>query len=131
MFMDSKYVLGIDELDSQHESIERVCIALRDSVADQEHWRSLLDELYDKMRFHFYAEESVMAIFSYPETQDHRRSHLDILRQIDVYRNRVLSAADIEALKDRPMQLLQEQILTQDMRFAAFLTRNRERFGIQ
>ncbi len=129
--MDSKYVLGIDELDLQHEGIERVCIALRDSVADPERWRSLLDELYDKMRFHFYAEESVMAIFSYPETQDHRRSHLEILRQIDGYRNRVLSAADIEALKDQPMQLLQEQILTQDMRFAAFLTRNKGRFGVQ
>ena len=129
--MGSKYVLGIDELDSQHEGIERVCMALRDDVADQELWRRLLDELYDKMRFHFYAEESVMAIFSYPETQDHRRSHLEILRQIDGYRNRVLSAADIEALKDQPMQLLQEQILTQDMRFAAFLTRNKGRFGVQ
>lgn len=129
--MDSKYVLGIDELDSQHEGIERVCVALRDSVADEARWRSLLDELYDKMRFHFYAEESVMAIFSYPETQDHRRSHLEILRQIDGYRNRALSAADIEALKDRPMQLLQEQILSQDMRFAAYLTRNKERLGIR
>lgn len=129
--MDSKYVLGIDELDSQHEGIERVCVALRDSVADEARWRSLLDELYDKMRFHFYAEESVMAIFSYPETQDHRRSHLEILRQIDGYRNRTLSAADIEALRDRPMQLLQEQILSQDMRFAAYLTRNKERLGIR
>ena len=29
------------------------------------------------------------------------------------------------------MQLFQEQILSQDMRFAAFLTRNKERLGMQ
>lgn len=129
--MDSKYVLGIDELDSQHEGIERVCIALQESIGDQVRWRSLLDELYEKMRFHFYAEESVMGIFSYPESQDHRRSHLEILKWVENYRAKTLTDAEIEALKDRPIQLFQEQVLSQDMRFAAYLKRNKDRFGIQ
>ena len=129
--MDSNYVLGIEELDSQHEGIESVCMALADAVADEQRWRSLLDELYEKMRFHFYAEESVMAIFAYPETQDHQRSHVEILKQIDEYRRAALTDSEIEALKDRPMQLFQEQILSQDMRFVAFLKRNKARLGIQ
>jgi len=129
--MDSKYVLGIDELDSQHEGIERACLALQTTGADGERWRSLLDEIYEKMRFHFHAEESVMEIFAYPETQEHRRSHLEILKRIERYRNSALTEADIEAFRDVPMQLFHEQILSQDMRFAAFLTRNRERLGMQ
>ena len=129
--MDSKYVLGIEELDSQHEGIERVCIALQELVGGQERWCQLLDELYEKMRFHFYAEESIMGIFAYPESQDHRRSHQEILKWVEDHRNKTLTDAEIEALKDRPMQLFQEQVLLQDMRFAGYLKRNRERLGIQ
>lgn len=129
--MDAKYILGIDELDAQHEGIERDCLALREAVGDPERWHRLLDQIYEKMKFHFHAEESVMAIFAYPETQEHRRSHQEILKRIEACRQRTIDAADIEACTEQPMQLFQEQILSQDMRFAAFLTRNKERLGMQ
>ncbi len=129
--MDAKYILGIDELDAQHEGIERDCLALREAVGDPERWHRLLDQIYEKMKFHFHAEESVMAIFAYPETQEHRRSHQEILKRIEACRQRTVDAADIEACTEQPMQLFQEQILSQDMRFAAFLTRNKERLGMQ
>ncbi len=128
--MDSNYALGIDELDAQHEGIERVCIAIGEA-GDGERCHSLLDELYERMRFHFYAEESVMRIFSYPESQEHQRSHLEILKRIDGYRKIALTEADIEMLKVLPMQLFREQILAQDMRFAAYLKRTKERQGVQ
>lgn len=129
--MDAKYILGIDELDAQHEGIERDCLALRDAVGDPERWHRLLDQIYEKMKFHFHAEESVMAIFAYPETQEHRRSHQEILKRIEACRQRTVDAVEIEACTEQPMQLFQEQILSQDMRFAAFLTRNKERLGMQ
>ncbi len=129
--MDAKYILGIDELDAQHEGIERDCLALREAVGDPERWHRLLDQIYEKMKFHFHAEESVMAIFAYPETQEHRRSHQEILKCIEACRQRTVDAVEIEACTEQPMQLFQEQILSQDMRFAAFLTRNKERLGMQ
>ena len=129
--MDAKYILGIDELDAQHEGIERDCLALREAVGDPERWHRLLDQIYEKMKFHFHAEESVMAIFAYPETQEHRRSHQEILKRIEACRQRTVDATEIEACTEQPMQLFQEQILSQDMRFAAFLTRNKERLGMQ
>ena len=129
--MDAKYILGIDELDAQHEGIERDCLALREAVGDPERWHRLLDQIYEKMKFHFHAEESVMAIFAYPETQEHRRSHQEILKCIEACRQRTVDAMEIEACTEQPMQLFQEQILSQDMRFAAFLTRNKERLGMQ
>lgn len=129
--MDAKYILGIDELDSQHEGIESACLALREAIGDPERWHRLLDEIYEKMKFHFYAEESVMAIFAYPETQEHRRSHAEILKRIEACRNKALDPVEIEAGTEQPIQLFREQILGQDMRFAAFLTRNKERLGMQ
>ena len=129
--MDAKYILGIDELDAQHEGIERDCLALREAVGDPERWHRLLDQIYEKMKFHIHAEESVMAIFAYPETQEHRRSHQETLKRIEACRQRTVDATEIEACTEQPMQLFQEQILSQDMRFAAFLTRNKERLGMQ
>lgn len=129
--MDSKYILGIDELDSQHEGIERLCIALQEAVDDRQHWRSLLDKLSERLTFHFYAEESIMKIFAYPESQDHQRSHLEIIELIESYKDEKLTDAEIKMLGDRPMQIFSDQILAQDMRFAAFIKRNKERLGIQ
>lgn len=129
--MDSKYILGIDELDSQHEGIESICIALQEAVEDKDRWRSLLEKLSEKLRFHFYAEESIMKIFAYPESQEHKRSHLEITELIESYKNTSLTDADIRKLKDQPMQVFSEQILAQDMRFASFIKKNKERLGIQ
>ena len=129
--MDSKYILGITELDSQHEEIETVLFALQAAMDDKDRWHTLLDDLCEKLRFHFYAEESIMKVFAYPEFQEHRKSHLDILKSVESYRNRVLTDADIAELRDHPLALFLEQILSQDLRFAAFIKRNKERLGIQ
>lgn len=64
--MDSKYMLGIDELDSQHEAIEKLCLALEEASDSEAHWCDLLEQLYEKLRFHFYAEESIMQVFFLP-----------------------------------------------------------------
>ncbi len=129
--MDSKYILNITELDSQHEEIETIFIALQAAIDDKERWHALLENLCEKLKFHFYAEESIMRVFAYPEYQEHRKSHLEILKTVEGYRNRDLTEADVATLRDHPMQLFLEQILTQDLRFAAFLNRNKERLGIQ
>ncbi len=129
--MDSKYILGIAELDSQHEGIESICIALQEAVEDKDLWRDLLEKLSERLRFHFYAEESIMKIFAYPESQEHKKSHLEIVELIESYKNMSLTDADIRKLRDQPMQVFSEQILAQDMRFASFIRRNKERLGIQ
>lgn len=129
--MDSKYILGISELDSQHAEIETLFIALQEAIADKDRWHNLLESLCEKLRFHFHAEESIMQIFAYPESQEHRKSHLEILKSVESHKDNRLSKADIRKLRDQPMQLFFEQILAQDMRFAAFINRNKERLGIQ
>ena len=129
--MDSKYIVGITELDSQHEAIETICIALQESINDKDRWFNLVEELCEKLRFHFFAEESIMHIFAYPEYQEHQRSHLAILKSVESFKDRNLTDAEIAKLGGQSIDLILEQILSQDMRFAAFLKRNKERLGIQ
>jgi hemerythrin len=129
--LDSKYILGIDELDAQHEGIESLCLALEEAVEDKDRWRNLLEKLCEKLRFHFHAEESLMDILAYPESQQHKRSHGEIIRLVEGYRDATLTDAELETLKNQPMRVISEQILTQDLRFAAFFKTNKERLGIQ
>ncbi len=128
--MDSKYILGIEELDSQHEGIESLCIALQEAIEDKDRWCNLLEQLCEKLRFHFYAEESIMAVFAYPESQEHKRSHLEVMKLVESYKDTALTDADIKTLRDQPLHVFSEQILSQDMRFASFIKRNKERLGI-
>ena len=131
--MDSKYILGIDELDSQHEEIEKLFIALQDAFEDEVQRKNLpeiLESLREKLRFHFYAEESIMQVFAYPEFQEHRRSHLEILKSVDSFKATHLTRSDIDKIRDQPLQLFFEQIISQDLRFSKFIQRNKERMGI-
>lgn len=43
--MDSKYALGISELDAQHEEIEADFIAFSAALTDQSRWSDLPDML--------------------------------------------------------------------------------------
>ena len=132
--MDPKYILGIAELDSQHEEIEKLFFSLQLAIEDKDHWHNVqevLERLCEKLKYHFYAEETIMDVFAYPETQEHGRSHLGILKALEGFKSKTLTEYDIEQLRTYPMQLFFEQIINQDMRFAAFLQKNRERLGIQ
>lgn len=131
--MHSKYIMGIDELDSQHEEIEKICIALEGAVEEKDRWRNLLEKLCERLRFHFNAEESIMEIFAYPESQKHKRLHLRVINLIESYKRDAARTDDkfVKKLSIQPIQLILEQIFDQDIKFASFFKRNKERLGIQ
>ena len=130
--MDPKYILDIDELDSQHQEIETIFLSLQDALEDKLRWNKLIETLYEKLKFHFYAEESIMQIFAYPEIQEHKNAHHKMLKTVESYKEIDLSDLEVEKLKEQQLiQLFFEQILYQDMRFAEFFKRNKGRLGIQ
>ena len=124
--MDSKYILDIAELDAQHEEIEKIFIELQQAVEDKPRWHILLETLCEKLKYHFYAEESIMKVFAYPEIREHEKSHQQILKAVENYRDNTLSDLEVEKFKDhQPMQVFLEVILSQDMRFSAFLKKHK------
>ena len=131
--MDSKYLIGISELDSQHEEIESAFSEYQEAIKDKaraSEMPGIIANLREKVRFHFHAEESIMRIFAYPETEEHRRFHLEILKSIERLGHDTSVSVETQDANDQAMRLFLEQILSQDMRFAAFLQRSKTRLGI-
>jgi hemerythrin-like metal-binding protein len=131
--VDQKYKLGIVELDSQHEEIEKCLIELRTAIETKDRWHVLhyhLESLLEKLVFHFSFEEAVMQIFSYPEAENHARSHQALLEAVQHYKNQNLTSAEAEHAGPPPLELFHEQILTHDLHFSAYIKGLKERLGI-
>jgi hemerythrin len=100
--MDSKYILGIPEMDEQHDRIFSVVQALEDVLAkggppDLIH--STLGHLQQLLIAHFAKEESFMDILKCADLPKHRTIHLDIL---DLMQKCVAAAEDIN--RERPLE---------------------------
>jgi len=131
--VDQKYKLGIVELDSQHEEIEQSLNALQTAIETKDRWHVLhylLENLLEKLVFHFSFEEAVMQIFSYPEAEKHAHAHQALLEAVQHYRNQNLISAEAENSGTPPIDFFHEQILNHDLHFAAYIKGLKERLGI-
>ena len=106
--MDAKYILGSTDLTRSTKASSATALPCA-AVGDPERWHRLLDQIYEKMKFHFHAEESVMAILPI-----RKRRSIDVrtrkFSRIEARRQRTVDATEIEAAHGQPMQLFQEQI---------------------
>jgi hemerythrin-like metal-binding protein len=86
--MDSKYVLGVPEIDAQHEEISALVSALQEVIGrkDRRHLiHPTLRRLNHLLVTHFEYEESLMQMVGYSELAQHRKMHRGVLRLFDDY----------------------------------------------
>lgn len=84
--MDPEYLTGIEEIDNQHKEIEEVAAAVIEAVQNRDRWHIvhyMIVRLYELLRFHFAVEESMMRITGFPEIEEHKRVHLEMLSTIE------------------------------------------------
>jgi hemerythrin-like metal-binding protein len=108
--MDSKYVLGIQEIDTQHEDISALVETLQGVIArrDQRHLIApTLRRLNQLLVTHFEYEESLMQMVSYFGLPQHRKMHQGVLRLFNDYFAQPSPSADYESLG----KLLGEKVL--------------------
>lgn len=82
---DDKYLIGIDELDTQHKLLideaDRVgkwCQETQDN-----HLRvNMLSELASYIKFHFLSEENMMSKLNYPDYEIHKENHQKMIDMI-------------------------------------------------
>ena len=76
----NQYLLGIPELDAQHEQLFE-CIGRLERAVDQRQMELavyyVIGELKDYARIHFTVEEVVMRLFDYPGLAAHAAEHRD------------------------------------------------------
>ena len=77
--------VGVEEIDEQH----KVLVGLVNEMHDAIHQRhgsevviEILDKLADYTRIHFAVEESLMRILNYPDYEDHKEQHEELLGHV-------------------------------------------------
>lgn len=79
MPMDNKFLLGIEELDSQHIAVFSMLGELQTACANNagpETLRPLVKKLGDNLLAHFDHEESFMGAIKLPSRTEHHQQHL-------------------------------------------------------
>ncbi|MBI5110085.1 MAG: hemerythrin family protein [Rhodocyclales bacterium] len=79
--MDNKYLLGIEELDSQHTAVFAMLGELQNACAESaapEMLGALAKKLADFLGAHFDHEESFMGAIDLPNRAEHKQQHLEL-----------------------------------------------------
>lgn len=117
---DPGYIFGISEIDAQHEEIETILISLLSAIDDDDSWHdtyTALEDLHEKLTFHFTLEEAVMHMFFRPDTRDHCRAHAEILERVKGCMKGDVAVPGFKDSIRRQVKLVRNQILSHDSVF--------------
>lgn len=131
--MDIEYSIGIDEIDAQHKEINEATKAVLEAIESQDKWHLvhyIVVRLYELLRFHFAVEESVMRIVKFPEIEEHKRVHRDLLQTVERLKASTLSSrgGSEEETMIRQFSFL-PHILGHDKKLAEHIATNMPTFG--
>ena len=87
------FSIQVAQMDSQHKRLIEIANAVMEQLhadADRESLVKAFDVLVDYARYHFSAEEKLMALYGYPGAEDHGKKHGDLILQAAEYRQGVL-----------------------------------------
>ena len=84
---DEKYATGIDLIDIQHKELFLLTNELfRACLTGEKALKSVFTEtmgrMVDYVRFHFSAEQELLHRIKYPEYQEHKKQHENLIRDI-------------------------------------------------
>ena len=116
----------VDEIDEDHRRLVELFNLLNHAVVEGEapnYIEALLEELISGTVWHFRHEERLMLKYGYPDYQEHKREHQDLIDSVEALQqkfaqaNKQLSSEDIEFLE----HWLTEHILVTDMKLGTYL----------
>jgi len=118
--------IHVARMDRHHMKLIEIANAVVDNLAvdgDRKSLESVIDALVDYAAYHFDAEEKLMVSYGYPGFEEHRRKHLELLRQVSEYRDQMISGTipDQTAFQRFFEAWLVEHILEEDHKYGAFL----------
>ena len=119
-----KYLIGLERIDLEHETffgLVKDFEKARLRKASKKELLGILNEIALYAKFHFCSEENVMEAIGYPDLEEHREKHLQL---IDVLSNNILGLTLDRISPERIEELLLEWFFhhtaTDDKRIAEF-----------
>jgi len=108
--MDPKYLLGITEIDTQHQELHTLIQSLQDVIGETNK-RQLIHPTLRRLHYllvtHFAYEESFMTMSNYPDMVQHKRNHKGVLKLFEDYFRNPPAPEDYELLG----KLLSDKVL--------------------
>jgi hemerythrin len=77
--------VGIEEIDAQHQVLVDLVNQMHDAIRERHSSdvvRGILDRLAEYTRIHFAVEESLMRILGYPEYEEHKAQHEELIQSV-------------------------------------------------
>lgn len=106
IILDTAYVLGVSELDRQHQEmadmINRLNDAIKQSVSTEDAIH-LFDDAISYTRSHFETEERLMDQYGYTENEAHKQGHRRLLGEAGYLRGKFIQGDEplvLQSLKD-------------------------------
>lgn len=131
LIFDSRYVVGIEQVDREHQKLFELASKIYDSLAldivlPMTEVKSAIAELIDYTMTHFANEESLMAANGYPSLQEHHELHAYLIYRIkdfekDVERGEQVTPVDAYEFL---CSWLGDHILASDRNFGEFYSRH-------
>ena len=118
--------VGVDEIDEDHRKLVGIFNILNHAVKEgesPEYLAATLEELINCTVWHFSHEERLMLKHRYPEMDEHKAEHRDLIKSAQELQQELLRAD--KAVADEHIMFLErwltEHILTADGRLGAYL----------
>lgn len=123
MQSSDEYSIGIDEIDRQHRVLFDLFAQVEQAIRHGGRWTEIhypLVRLREYTRLHFGAEESLMRISGYPETEKHEEEHRGFLQKLQSLENKSLHAAVTSEMTQFLRHRLVSHIMQHDIDYARY-----------
>lgn len=121
---DDRYKLGIDSIDVQHKQLFALVsrlYALDDEHSTKEELSGILGEFSEYMKTHFSDEEEYMLSIGYPQLDEHKQLHQDLIDKLVAV---VKSSPTLSILKIKmrviAKRVLVDHIVREDIKIKIF-----------
>lgn len=129
LVFDSRYRVGVEQVDLEHQELFRLASNIYDSLAldvivPMSGIRPAINELIESTLAHFASEESLMAMSGYPDLEDHRALHANLISRIRSFEAQIEKAEQLTPVDvyEFLCAWLGDHILTKDRMFGEFVS---------
>ena len=119
--------VGVDEIDEDHRKLIHTFNILNHAIEEGEspdYLAAILEELINCTVWHFSHEERLMLRYDYPETEEHKAVHQQLIERAKKLQQDVLQSEN--HIEDKDIEFLErwltEHILTDDLKLGSYLS---------
>jgi hemerythrin-like metal-binding protein len=124
---NSDYSVGINELDSHHKKLFDILdglFTLMSEGAEDKSIIKVLDEFLDYTHYHFDEEEKIMSKMGYPDIEQHKRLHRELIQTLKEFQSSAQNGMAIfvaTKVANTGMEWLKNHILTVDHKYYDYM----------